>query len=57
MNAHRLTTFRDIKAGVTNVKHAQSAVMAKTGDAMDVDSFSTGSLKGASKGSGKKQEL
>ena len=49
MHAHRLTTFRDIKAEVK----AQSAVMAKTGDAMDVDSFAKGSPKGASKGSGK----
>ena len=29
MNAHRLTTFPDIKAEVTNVKQAQSAVMTK----------------------------
>ena len=33
MNAYRLTTFRDMKAELTNVKQAQSAVMAKTGDA------------------------
>ena len=29
MNAHRLTTFPDIKAEVTNVKQAQRAVMTK----------------------------
>ena len=29
LNAHRLTTFPDIKAEVTNVKHAQCAVMTK----------------------------
>ena len=32
----------DIKAEVTNVKQAQSAVMAMTGNAMDVDSFLKG---------------
>ena len=36
MNSHRLTTFQNIKTQVTNVKQAQSAVVAKTGDAMDV---------------------
>ena len=45
MKAHRLTTFLDIKAEVTNVKQAQSAVMARTGDTIDVDSFSKGSPK------------
>ena len=40
MNAHRLTTLPDIKAEVANVKQAESAVMTKAGDAMDVDSFS-----------------
>ena len=39
MNAHRLTTFSGIKAEVTNVKQAQSAVMTKAREAMDVDSF------------------
>ena len=53
MNAHSLTTFQDIKAEMTNVKQAHSAVMAKTGNAVDVDSFSMGSPTGASKGSGK----
>ena len=53
MNARRLTTLQDVKAEVTNVKQAQSVVMSKTGDAMDADSFSEGSPKGASKGSGK----
>ena len=55
MNSHRLTTFQDIKTEVTNVKQAQSAVKATSGDAMDVDLFTKGS-KGASKGSGKKQD-
>ena len=49
MNLHRLTTFQ---TEVTNVRQAQSAVMAKTGDVMDVDAFSKGSSKGASKGAG-----
>ena len=31
MNAHRLTTFPDIKAEVTTVKQAQSAIMTKAG--------------------------
>ena len=53
MSAHRLTTFLDIKAEVTNVKQAQSVVMTKAGDAMDLDSFSKGSLQGASEGCGK----
>ena len=55
MISHRLAPFQDIKTEVTNVKQAQSAVMARSGDAMDVDAFTNGS-KGASKGSGKKQE-
>ena len=55
MNSHRLATFQDIKTEVTNVKQAQSAVKARSGDAMDVDAFTKGS-KGASKGSGKKQD-
>ena len=38
-----------------NVKQAQSAVKARSGDAMDVDAFTKGS-KDASKGSGKKQD-
>ena len=42
----------DIKAEVTTVKQAQSAVMAKTGNAMDVDSFLKGQPCGVSKGSG-----
>ena len=49
MNAHRLTTFLDVNAEVTNVKQAQSAEMTKAGDSMDVDSFSKGSCKSASK--------
>ena len=49
MNSHRLTTFQDIKTEVTIVKQAQSAEMAKTGDAMNVDAFSKGLSKGASK--------
>ena len=56
MNSHRLATFQDIKTEVTNVKQAQTAVKARSGDAMDVDAFTKGS-KGASKGSGKKQDL
>ena len=44
-----------IKTEVTNVKQAQSAVKARSGDAMDVDAFTKGS-KGASKGSGKQQD-
>ena len=55
MNSHRLATFQDIKTEVTNVKQAQSAVKARSGDAMDVGAFTKGS-KGASKGSGKKQD-
>ena len=55
MNSHRLATFQDIKTEVTNDKHAQSAVMARSGDAMDADAFTKGS-KGASQGSGKKQD-
>ena len=55
MNQHRFATFQDIKTEVTNVKQAQSAVKARSGDAMDVDAFTTGS-EGASKGSGKKEE-
>ena len=55
MNSHRLATFQDIKTVVTNVKQAQSAVKARSGDAVDVDAFTKGS-KGASKGSGKKQD-
>ena len=30
MNSHRLATFQDIKTEVTNVKQAQSAVMARS---------------------------
>ena len=55
MNSHRLATFQDIKTEVTNVKQAQSAVKARSGDAMDVDAFTKGS-KGPSKGSRKKQD-
>ena len=55
MNSHRSATFQDIKTEVTNLKQAQSAVMARPGDAMDVDAFTKGS-KGVSKGSGKKQD-
>ena len=55
MNSHRLATFQDIKTEVTNVKHAQSAVMARSGDAMDVDAFTKG-CKGISKSSGKEQD-
>ena len=40
---------------MANVKQAQSAVKARSGDAMDMDPFTTGS-KGASEGSGKKQD-
>ena len=47
--------FQDMETEVTNVKQAQSAVKARSGDAMDVDAFTKGS-KGASKGSGKKQD-
>ena len=46
MNSYRLATLQDIKTEVTNVKQAQSAVMAKTGDAIDVDSFTKRSSKG-----------
>ena len=55
MNSHRLATFQDIRTEVKNVKQAQSAAKARSGDAMDVDVFTKGS-KGASKGSGKKQD-
>ena len=55
MNSHRWATFQDIKTEVTNVKQTQSAVMARSGDAMDVDAFTKGP-KGASKGSGEKQD-
>ena len=55
MNSHRLATFQEIKTEVTNVKQAQSAVKARSGDAMDVDAFTKGT-KGASKGSGKKRD-
>ena len=55
MNSQRLATFQDIKTDVTNVKQAQSAVMARTGGAMDVTAFPKGST-GASNGSGKKQD-
>ena len=41
---------------MTNVKQAQSAVMAPKGDAMDVDAFSKGSPKGASKGARKSKD-
>ena len=53
MNAHRLPTFWSSKAEATNVKQAQSAVMTKAREAMDVDSFCRGSPKGASNGFGK----
>ena len=56
MNSHRLATFQDIKKEVTNVKQAQSAVKARSGDVMDVDAFTKGS-KGAPEGSGKKTGL
>ena len=56
MNSRRLTTFQDIKTEVTNVEQAQSAVMAETGDAMDVDAFSKGSSKGASQGTGRSKD-
>ena len=56
INSHRLATFQDIKTEVTNVKQAQSTVMAWTGDAMDVDAFKTGSSKGVSKGTGKRKD-
>ena len=48
MNSHRLATLQDNKTEVTNVKQAQSAVKARSGDAMDVAAFTKGS-KGASK--------
>ena len=41
---------------MTNVKQAQSAVMARTGDAMVVDAFTKGSSSGASKGTGKSKD-
>ena len=53
MNSRRLATFQDINTEVTNVKQAQSAVLAKMGNAMDVGAFSKGSSEGASKGAGK----
>ena len=43
MNSHRLATFQDIKTEVTNIKQAESAVMARTVDAMNVDAFTKGS--------------
>ena len=46
INSHRMVTFFDVKTEVTNVKQAQSAVTAKTGDAMDVDAFAEGSSRG-----------
>ena len=55
MNSHRSATFQDIKTEVTKLKQAQSAMMARPGDAMDVDAFTKGS-KGVPKGSGKKQD-
>ena len=55
INSHRLATFKDMKTEVTNVKQAQSAVKARSGDAMDVDAVTNGS-RGVSKGSGKKQD-
>ena len=42
MNSLRLATFQDIKREVTHVEQAQSAVMARSGDAMDVDAFTKG---------------
>ena len=51
MNLHRLATFQDIQTEVTNVKQAQSAVLARMGAAMDVDGLDC--PKGASKGSRK----
>ena len=56
MNSHRLATFQEIKTEVTNVKQAQSADIARKGDAMDVDPFSKGSSKGASIGVGKNKD-
>ena len=56
MNSRRLTTFQDSKSEVTNVEQAQSAVIAKTGDAMDADAFSKGSSKGASLGAGRSKD-
>ena len=41
---------------MTNVKQAQRAVTARTGDAMDVDAFTKGSSKGAPKGCGKHKD-
>ena len=55
MNSHRSATFRDTKTEVMNLKQAQSAVMARPGDAMEVDAFTKKST-GVSKDSGKKQE-
>ena len=48
MGTHLIVNSHGIKMEVTNVKQAQSAVMARSGDAMDVDAFTKGS-KGASK--------
>ena len=55
MNPHGLATFQDIKTEVTNVKQAQSAAMARSGDALDVDAVTKVS-KVAPIGSGKKQD-
>ena len=55
MNSHRLARFQVIKTEGTNVKQAWSAVMARSGDTMDVDAFTKG-FKGACTGSGKKQD-
>ena len=52
MNSHRWATLQDIK---TEVTRQDRAVKARSGDAMDVDTFTKGS-KGASKGSGKYQD-
>ena len=55
MNSHRLATLQDIKTEVTNFKQAQSSGMARSGDGVDVDAFTTG-FKGASKGFGKNKD-
>ena len=55
MNSHRSATFQDIKTEVTKLKQAQSAVVARLGDSMDVDAV-TKESKVVSKGSGKKQD-
>ena len=39
MNSHRSATFQDIKTEVTKLKQAQSAMMARPGDAINVDAF------------------